>query len=345
VKVVIRQERLSIAGRVVDGEGAPVAGAAVTVRRDSSDTRVTSDEDGVFRVEPLPAGSYDLTASTGDGTGRGLLAAVPAGSSEVTRVLQSAGGIEGTVAGFKTAPAVRIQAAKAASATLAPTLKEGRFEMGGLLEGDYVVTAQAPGELAVARVTVTSGARASVRLASAGGGTVTGRVLDFATGSPVTGGKCVVRPRSGDYKLTGAGGYNHDTKIDSAGAFTVATPASDLTVTCFAPGYTGGTAAVTVAPGQTAAVEVLVVAKVKVLGVGFELDAWSTTPRLGKVQGGGAAAEAGLVEGDVIVAVDGVGVERLSPEGVVALIGGRGAGAVVEVAVKRGVTARMVLRN
>ena len=64
VPAAAQQTTGSIIGRVVDSQGAPVAGAAVAAR--SSDTgftrETTSDDNGVYRLLALPVGRYDVSA-------------------------------------------------------------------------------------------------------------------------------------------------------------------------------------------------------------------------------------------------------------------------------------------
>jgi len=77
----------SIDGRVADEVGAPVEGATVTARNVASGFRQSaiSNASGSFRIQALPAGSYDVTAEA-SGFGTGLSTDVVVHGSEFTNV-------------------------------------------------------------------------------------------------------------------------------------------------------------------------------------------------------------------------------------------------------------------
>ena len=77
----------AISGRVVEESGPPVAGVTVTARNVATGFRQSaiSDASGAFRIEALPAGSYDVTAEA-SGFGTGLSTGVVVHGSEFTNV-------------------------------------------------------------------------------------------------------------------------------------------------------------------------------------------------------------------------------------------------------------------
>ena len=77
----------AIAGRVLEEGGPSVAGATVTARNVATGFRrsAISEATGGFRIDALPAGSYDVTAEA-PGFGTGLAADVIVHASEFTNV-------------------------------------------------------------------------------------------------------------------------------------------------------------------------------------------------------------------------------------------------------------------
>src|SRR5512135_93983 len=81
-------------GRVLDGRGAPVAGATITARNLATGLRrsAVSDAEGGYRLDALPAGAYDVMAeASGFGTGmRESVAIAASGAAGVDFVLEPA---------------------------------------------------------------------------------------------------------------------------------------------------------------------------------------------------------------------------------------------------------------
>ena len=77
----------TISGRVVEEGGPPISGATVTARNVATGFRHSgiSDASGAFRIDALPAGSYDVTAEA-SGFGTGLSAGAVVHASEFTNV-------------------------------------------------------------------------------------------------------------------------------------------------------------------------------------------------------------------------------------------------------------------
>ena len=88
----------AISGRVVQEVGPPVSGATVTARNLETGFRqsAVSNASGAFRIEALPAGSYDVTAEA-SGFGTALSTGVVVHASEFTNVafsLRAIGAVE-----------------------------------------------------------------------------------------------------------------------------------------------------------------------------------------------------------------------------------------------------------
>src|SRR5262245_53280102 len=59
------QSDATLQGRVFDASGAVLSGATISVRNDSTgfDRSVTTDDEGRYHVEGIPAQTYDVTAA------------------------------------------------------------------------------------------------------------------------------------------------------------------------------------------------------------------------------------------------------------------------------------------
>ena len=352
--LAVRLDRLSIAGRVVDQHGAPVADARVAAEVNASRVEMrhgrlshpasaTTDVEGRFSIGDLSAGLYGVRARSSTGE-EAIAEGVAAGRKDVAIVLPSPGIVEGTLTGFREAP--RVSATRrdsaAAGAVFQGTVSGTSFRIQPLSPGTYVVSARTGTEAASARVEVTAGATANVALTSTGSGSVTGRVRDFHSGAPVEGMRCVPWPRLGTDK---SGGWIGDgARTDREGVFELAAvPAGEIAIACNSQGisYTDGLRLVTVASSQRTEVDVPVVpirqdVSFILAGIGGELDLQSFVARLNRVAPGGPSATAGLQSGDVVIAVDDVSVTELSPRGVWFQIANRPPGTSVGLKVRRG---------
>ncbi len=354
VVLAIRLDRLTIAGRVVDEDGAPVADARVTAEQTQAGVEprfgrwlqqatAITDGDGGFSIGDLSSGTYALDVRATTGTG-GIVGGIAAGRRDVAIVLPSAGSIEGTLTGFAQMPtviAVR-EDSRAPDAPLLGTVTGNTFTVASLSPGTYAVSAYSSSEAASARVTVVAGTAARVALTGGGSGSVRGRVRDFRTGAAVQGFMCTAHGRVGDMRTSGAIGIG--ARSDRDGAFELASaPAGDIAISCWGAGstYSDGQRLLTVGPGQRLDVDVPVVdvrheVSITIGGMGADFDRQSMVPRLDRIDPRGPAAGAGLVNGDVVIAVDDASVTDLSPRGVWTLITNRAPGTAVKVMVRRG---------
>jgi protocatechuate 3,4-dioxygenase beta subunit len=136
--VVLRLARGGqIAGRVVDGAGAPIAGARVTAGPRSE----TTDASGAFVARGLVADTYDVVAETDTaGMPSQSVKLAAGGKVEVTLVLRPSS-IAGIVVNTRGEPVddarVFARSADPHGVGYARTDDRGRFDLGGLPPGDY----------------------------------------------------------------------------------------------------------------------------------------------------------------------------------------------------------------
>ena len=159
-----RSERLwltpagTLAGRVVDANGGPVAGARVYPTKWSGEKRfqleykhglsVTTDTEGLFRMEGMPAGAWSL-AAVGEGLSTAIAEDVTIGAEDIVLTLPDAGdaaAIEGRVKQADTGTplaGVYVVLDYAPTRWLARTWTQtdgkGRFRFEGLAAGKYTV--------------------------------------------------------------------------------------------------------------------------------------------------------------------------------------------------------------
>jgi hypothetical protein len=171
---------------------------------------------------------------------------------------------------------------------------------------------------------------------------IAGHVREFLTGKPVEGMTCRALPRSGTTFTPFPPGDG--ARTDAQGAFLIAAaPAGTLSVRCDGlwRNYSDGLRLITLQPAQRADIDVRVVGikddPVTVIGgFGADFDERLLVPRLVRVQPGGPAAVAGLLEGDQVITIDAASVSELSLRGVWLLIINRPPGAKVKIGVTRG---------
>jgi RNA polymerase sigma factor (sigma-70 family) len=356
VVLAVRLDRLSIAGRVVDERGAPVPDARVAAEMMSPglaprfgrwfhQASTVTDVDGRFSIGELSAGTYALQARSNAGT-ESVIEGIAAGRDSVAIVLPSPGSIEGALVGFREAPRVSAlrQDGRGSGAVTYGVVSGTAFTMRTVTPGTYLLDARTGTEAASARVDVMAGRTSRVTLSTTGSGTVTGRVRDFRSGTPVEGMICVPWPRVGSDRTSGWVGDG--VRTDPAGRFELTSvPAGEIAIFCHGQGsyqdavYTNGQRLISMAPAQRLEIDVPVVKMSEggvLAGIGADFDHTVFVPRLDRVQPGGPAASAGLEDGDIVIAVDAASVTELSPLGVWVLITGRPPGTTVRVTVRRG---------
>ncbi len=321
-----------IAGRVVDGAGAAVPDASVLAVPDAAvvagvegpaaeagagSAHATTDSEGRFVLEGLPAGACSLTARSA----AGRVATVRAAAGEEKALLRLAAGLtlRGRVVGGagRRAPIGAFTLVAAAAGAEATTLRqalvadpEGRFELGGLVPGSYTVSASAAG-FAPAEVTVALPAREEVELALPLGGSLSG-VVSSVSGAPLADARVTLerlRPLGSLVAPSVA-----STTTDEAGRFELrGLPAGTRAVLVaayrHAPRLLGGLAIeegralgplrVTLTPSAEGEQP-----KLELVGVGLQLRATAEGLQVLRAIPGGSAAEAGIAAGDLIRAIE-----------------------------------------
>lgn len=308
VRIVIRVERLAIAGRVTDEANKPVADVLVRAYLEEGgrimfgaaiDTR--SDQNGAFVLRDLMPGTYQLQASSGRSDGRAER--VAAGQSNVAIRLAALGGIDGTLEGFSAVAILVIREDRQEPPRRA-VATNATFSLRNLPAGVYEVIARKATGVEHVRVTVAPGEIAKVTLRATQFGVVEGVVVDAKTRAPIPDLHCI----SG---LDGPWGTaSKPATSDARGAFRLEAPAGPNIVACG-----GGMTNAVVTAGQTTRVEIVVTnEEPRQQRIGGEAG-WRVENQLGDVVVGsvrpnGPAARAGVMRGDVVVAVDGTTVPR-----------------------------------
>jgi RNA polymerase sigma factor (sigma-70 family) len=330
VRIVVKRAHLTIRGSVVDGDGRPLSDVQVAAFRVPGgeerlytsvfygNPNAITGADGRFTITDVDGGSFVVRARAGDGS-EGGVEGVTAGQDGVVVKLQSTGGIDGQLVGFATPPEVTARRDEA----LAPwprtwaVVTGSSFQLRGLPPGPYAVDASGGGG-DVQLVRVEAGQVATVTLHNRGSGVVHGRVVEWKSGAPVEGLKCVAMLSSGATFNRDHGEPGFST---ADGSFTIeGAPNGPVTVICgWAPSYSDGMANFTVG-GADAGGDVTVVKAERLLGMlaffGGEIAVDpSLTVRLISVLAGSPADKAGLKRGDVLASVDGASVAKLSPVG------------------------------
>jgi RNA polymerase sigma factor (sigma-70 family) len=344
IRLAIVHERGAIAGRVVDSSGAPVADARVVAEPASAPPSVlaryhvalsaTTGADGRFRIDGLTRGAYALLARGGDG---GLTTAhAETGADDVQLTLDPAGRIDGRLVGFRSPPRVVAIAEGGVLPPLDAQLDGDAFHITAVPPGRYFLTAVTGPESDTAVVEVAPGAPATTTMASRGTGVIVGRVVDHATGAPVSG--CLCDTSSRDGAILGVQYYSTDSRTlcDAGGRFRIdPAPAGEIAVICDGARTSRGFRAVELPRDGVLDVEVPVVALTGGAGdPGMYVE--PVEHRVRDRVPGGPADRAGIAIDDVITHVDQTDVSRLSPQGIRALILQRPARSAATLTLRRG---------
>jgi hypothetical protein len=361
-------EGAAIEGRVLDAGGAPASGARVAARFAEIPSLAGADlhapgadvtkADGTFRIEGLEPGLYDLVATAEDHA-PGRADGVKAGATGVVLRLGVSGAIAGTVRDPGGAPlaafavVVTLQRGsleREPAATRSFLDAEGRYRIEGLGPGSYEVVAAAldaapsapvivqiadpPGPLVTADLTVGKGAR------------LRGTVSDAESHAPIEGARIALEGalgRDSDVPLLATATSSADGSFELRG---LAPGARSLTVT--AAGHHGRiVSGIVVADADPAPIAVeLTPTKtgeepgIELVGIGAVLSPKDDGLVIGQVIAGGGAAEAGLLPGDAVLAIDGVKVTDIGFEAAIGKIRGP-EGSVVVLTVRRAATSEV----
>jgi hypothetical protein len=360
----------SIAGRVIDEAGNPIAGAEVLASADPNPTLLStglahSDEGGRFHIEPLDETEYVLTASA-EGYAR-RQAMVRAGVRDLEIVLSAGARILGRVADEQgrsvsafTIVVLRRDGPLARTPVAHTSVVDGKgqFEIGGLAAGNYAVVASAQGlamsEEKPAEATLPNAAPRPVVIVLRAGGSLYGVVTDAASGKPL------LRARVTAEGAMGAGSsalpVSRSAVSDEQGKFELGglrPGLASLFVAAYQHHFHIVSGLQVVAGHRSGPVQVALtplaegeLPMMELAGIGAALSAADDGLAITKVMTGGGAADAGLVNGDVILAVDGDQVIELGFEGTIERIRGpvgtgvrlkvrKGNGAVIELTATR----------
>ena len=326
-----------IAGRVVDEHDAPIADAQVVASRVRSAAWgdpwfwAVTGGDGSFEIDAHAGGvPYTLFASAPE-RASARKGPVEAGATELVLRLRADGGrIEGVVrapdhrpaAGFAILVSQPLGDIEERSiATQSFYTADGRFELGPLEPGEYYLRAVTDGHAMTERqaVTVRDGERAKVSIQLGRGGQISGRVIDAETSAPIA--DAAVRVDRGPADATLPIAIERSALTGPDGRFEIAGVAPGrASVKASASGYhmriASGLAVKDGDTTETADIELSPVAEgerpsFETESIGVNVAPHEDVLLVFNVSEGGGAAEAGLVPGDRIVAIDGMPLSEL----------------------------------
>jgi RNA polymerase sigma factor (sigma-70 family) len=343
VRLVVARKARTISGVVVDDQARPIADVVVraALMEGGGPPRfapsvaypsAVSDEQGTFAVTVWDEGSYALAARAGSGA-PALQSGIPAGASGVRLTLSRPGSLSGTLRGFGADVLVVARDPRSANDQQQTAhVQGGRYVIADLAPGRYVVTAIERSATASAEAVVRGGETTALDLAARPTTALRGRVVIFPGGAPAPGLRCQVGPRVGDAMPPfGLLGESASSVADADGRFGFTdAPAGPVWIRCTSADSRLSDGIVAAEASAENATDVLV----KVVrdadrggarpgSVGFRFDPLATRPLVYAVRPGSAAARANVPVGGLVVAVDGVAVDGLSPGGVEVLISGR----------------------
>jgi RNA polymerase sigma-70 factor (ECF subfamily) len=348
----------TIRGKTVDAGGNPVAEVlvrAVPAGPPNADhTRslafAVTNADGAFVLEGLDKGIYALTAEA-DEYAPAEKAPVAGGAQDVVLTLDGGKTISGRVenASGEPVPAYTMLVLRRDGLARQSVVERSIVDPRGAFsvrvpDGDYELLAAASGWAPSEGVTAKAGAK-DVRIVVTTGATLRGRVIDADTGMPLqyarvaregAGGGASAQPANAG-TVTRADGTFELTGIPP-GPLSFSIGAGD-----YHPRLEAGLTAVdggVLGPIQIALKKLAEgeQPKIELVGIGVKLAADKDTLKVEEVVANGGAADAGILAGDRLTAVDGVPVTQLGIEGAVSRIRGV-AGTTLSVSLLRGETA------
>lgn len=345
--------RAKLAGRAVDEAGAGVPQALVSVQwaaaeSDQPDDEALTDADGRFAFDVDP-GKWELTARS-----EGLVAAsaeAAAPGPEVTLVLKKGGRIRGhvedafaqpisaftVVVSLRKGPIARVDAI-----TRSVVDARGAFVVDGLADGPYAVTAHAVGYAPSEEVKadIVGGGEASAMVVLPRGGKVGGTVVDRTSKAAIEGARVALENLGSEQGVQVSG----ETRTNAEGRFILeGVPARRVSVFIAAADHHARIlSALDVAEGKLFRVGTIDLApvedgeppRIELVGIGAVLKAEGDGLTLMQVIPEGGAAVVGLVAGDVLLEIDGVGAAKLGFTGGIERIRGP-EGSAVHLKVKR----------
>ncbi len=340
----------TIVGRVVDPRGAPAAGALVSASVESKDfdenpsSQAAANAQGRFRLEGLEAKSYRVVAQQ-EGFAPASRSGVSPGASELVLELGDGARLVGsvkdgagrpvpsfTISVFRRDGPLRLDRV-ASDARLDP---QGQFEIAGLPSGAALATASAfglapskPLEVALSPAPAPP-ARADFTLFA--GASLSGMVVERGTRRPLAGARVEAEGIARSTEAGSAAPNLLRAATDAAGAFALSgLPAGRLSIEVSAADHHGR-----IVPGiqvpesgnpDPVVVELTPVEsgqepRLELAGLGMVLQAQGDALVVNRLIAQGGGAEAGLVLGDAILAIDGKPAVELGFEGAVNVIRG-----------------------
>lgn len=343
IKLQVKTEKLPLSGRVVDAKGQPVADVKLRAQAAGDDQfamfspwralpQTFTDANGAFTFTGLSSGTWAIRARSP--TAEESTVTAEAGKSDVLITLRPVAHLDGKLVGYQQTPVIYAQPVGGRFVAGQVTGDEFHLE---LPAGEWIVSAMDNQEGDVQKVTLKEGERTTITMHSRGMGKILGRVRDHETGQPVP--NLICHPVLADGDSPGITNWDEASAptSDQDGLVVVdPAPAGHVALGCLGDDVQSGSYGfVDVAAGKTVELTMEVVRRTQgsIGDPGLEFAALPTVIRL---EAAGAAAKAGLLVGDRVIAIDGKPLGVVDGDGAFTLIANRGRGASVVVSADRG---------
>jgi protocatechuate 3,4-dioxygenase beta subunit len=314
VRIKIRVEHVSIAGRVIDADGKPVPDVLVRASSTEEQERyiyamippTTTDQNGAFVLADVAPGAYTVSASSPRGDGHEEK--VAAGRTNVVLHLTGTGGIDGTVEGFDVDAEVVAYGLDKNGGYFRAARAGNTFRMRNLPAGQYNVSATSKDGGDAATITVTPGGVEKLALHKREFGVIEGTIVDETTHAPVAAVDCNA------FSKTGISSSYASTDVH--GAYRIERVAvGENSITCYGSSvHASGTAKVVAGQVTHTDLTAHVEPEVRRGHAGLVLEMQLSEVLVKSVEHGGPAERAGLVAGDRLLTVDGSPVGRWGNE-------------------------------
>ncbi|MEI2325688.1 carboxypeptidase regulatory-like domain-containing protein [Priestia megaterium] len=215
--------------------------------------KVTSGQDGTFILENLPAGSFTVTANAQNFGNDSKAIILNAGQTTNTTLMLTSN--PGRVSGFivnringEQLPAASIQIFDQTGAAVVSVVSDptGEFLVSSLAPGQYTAIATSQGFTSgIISFTIIADTQSIASFAlEPNPSSITGQVIDIATGQPIVGADVIVR------QFTSTGPIISTTQTDSNGSYILSNlPQGSFTVIVIDPDYSSQSSSVTLTPG------------------------------------------------------------------------------------------------